>query len=95
MDVQKLIIEITEDKVTVSIDDEVIGGLQELNLKLDSEGASTAVADIKLWKKIGDTSPLKKADLLEQYESAFGIYVTPYTNQVELVEEEVVFIPEA
>lgn len=94
MDVRKMLIEITHEGVIIHVDDEQIGMVQRLDLTVDAEPATTVNAVLKYWRKIGDSEPVKASELVTGYTGTFGAYVTPFTNRLELVSDNINFVSE-
>jgi len=89
MNIKKLVIDITKDRIKVAINGEEVSGIQKLDLTINSEPEPTATGIIKAWKKSGSTDLLKLSEMANQYTSCFGPYITPFTNNLNLETEAI------
>lgn len=89
MNIKKLVIDITKDRIKVAINGEEVSGIQKLDLTINSEPSPEATGIIKAWKKVGSSDMLKLGEMTNQYTSCFGPYITPLTNNLNLETEAI------
>jgi hypothetical protein len=84
----KLTVDISPEEIVIKIDDVPIGLVQECDISIKSEPSPYAEIKIRRWKRIGDDTVLTIEDLKEEYKGIYGVYATPFTNNLEMVEDE-------
>ena len=76
----------------IKIDDVQVGCIQELTFNIKADPDSTISTAIRYWRHEDDTSPMPMATLKTNFASAYSVYVTPYTGQLELDEDQITFV---
>ena len=89
MDVHSLSVDMTTEGARVSINGDLIGGVQRMTIVIDAEKDPIPSISIAYWSKVGTASPMLASDLVKEYAGTFGAYVTPFTNNLELVSDSI------
>lgn len=93
MDVHSLAVEMTTGGTRVSINGDLIGGVQRMTIVIDAEKSPNPSVSISYWSKIGSSAaPMLASDLVKEYAGTFGAYVTPFTNNLELVSDSIYLV---
>ena len=81
MNIKKLVIDITNNKLIVSVNGVSIGGIQNLDLNISAKEGTSVKGAIEYWKKEDSDGPSKLEDLKSDLSSCFGPYATAFDTK--------------
>lgn len=73
----------------IYLDGDQIGCVQYLQVEVEGDPSNRVYARLKYYRKTTDTAPAKLADLKNDLQSPYGVYVKPFTGNF-IFEDEVV-----
>ena len=94
MQAQKLTIETdgTMRGTVIKINDVQVAGIQQLKFEINGDPTSTISTAIKYWRHCDETSPMVMSTLKDDYASVYSVYITPYTGQLILDEDQIEWV---
>lgn len=91
MEAKRLAIDITKKRILVTADDNLLSGIQKMDISIDaSKPNNPASVTIKYWKKNESSDPMNMEDVKTGMSSCTGPYSVPFdANKYTLVQSVV------
>lgn len=91
MEAKKLVIDITKKRIFITANDDVLSGIQKMDISIDASKVNNPVTvAVRYWRKKNSDNPMELENIKTDMSSCFGVYSVPFdANNYELVQDVV------
>ncbi len=91
MEAKKLVIDITKKRIYITADNDVLSGIQKMDISIDASNVNNPVSvAVRYWRKKSSDNPMELESVRTDMSSCFGVYSVPFdANNYELVQDVV------